>query len=428
MAVLAAAGSFNVTTAAAANTVVVSGLTDGDGGGSFTPTVVLFFWSGRTESVATVGRANQNRGFGVATSPTSRWAIGSQSNDAAGTALTSGSSTNAACIISCGDTVIDGAMDLQSFDSGGFTLVIDDAFPTDLRVGFLALGGDVVGSTGVLTPTGTAPVTQAVAHGLGRIPAAVLFGNGGAFAGAPPFSVIDSQLMLGAMSAAGGEGVTTGASNDGSNTMVTAAYAIGTECIASLANAVNTVVNRAEFSSVDGTNFTINWLERADARRILWLALGGTDVQAAVGNLLTQTDTSTGIPVTVGFRPKGILFGSACRAASTTDTLSSHDSLSIGAAASVSQRAVAASLDENGVGTSEVTTYISPVQVYGNISTTAVMDGSMDLQSVENTGFIGIMTNGDPSQSFVWYLALGNTAPSPKRLHLNQAVNRAATF
>ena len=37
--------------------------------------------------------------------------------------------------------VVDGLLDLQSFDSDGFTLVVDDVMPRDQRISYLALGG-----------------------------------------------------------------------------------------------------------------------------------------------------------------------------------------------------------------------------------------------------------------------------------------------
>lgn len=407
MAVYAAAGSFNITTAAAGNTVVVSGLTDGDGGGSFTPKLIFTFWNGRTASTDGIGRASQNRGFGVAVDGSGEWAVGSQSSDAAGSAVTSSSHIPNGCVMSCADTAIDGVAHVQSYDAGGFTLVIDDAFPTDLRVGFIAFGGDVTANAGILTPTGTAPVTQAVAHGLSSTPAAILFGSAG-IANSAAASAVDSDFMLGGMSGTANEGVNYGASNDGANTMATVGYSLSTEVIATPSTAVATLANRAECSSIDGTNFTINWLERANAGRVFWVAVGGTGVQATIGNLLTQTDTTTEIVETINFRPKGILFASVARAASTADTPTAHDHVSIGAAASPSQRCAVAALDEDAVGTSEVTLASEFDEVYINISTASAVQGLMDLKSVENDGFTCIMDDADPSQSFVWYLAVGS--------------------
>src|SRR5947209_736339 len=58
-------GAFNIGTGAVSSTVVTSGI-------GFQPKVVLFWWSGRTETVDTTGGASISRGFGVGVSPTDR--------------------------------------------------------------------------------------------------------------------------------------------------------------------------------------------------------------------------------------------------------------------------------------------------------------------------------------------------------------------
>ena len=129
-------GSFNTGTGAIGTTITLAGL-------GFAPRAILFWWSGRTEATDTVGRANSQNGFGVAVTSTDRRAITISGIDAQGTSDNQRAHSNVACILSVSNTpAIDGAMDLQSINPDGFTLIVDDAFPTSLRVHYLALGGD----------------------------------------------------------------------------------------------------------------------------------------------------------------------------------------------------------------------------------------------------------------------------------------------
>jgi hypothetical protein len=402
MALSAATGTLNVTTASAGNTVAVSGL-------GFQPSCLIFFWSGRTATGS--GRASQQRGFGVAVSPTERWAVASQSVDAAASADTDAAHSESNCIITI-DTAgaITGTMDLQSFDSGGFTLVIDAAFAANYLVHYLALGGSSLtgAKTGRFTATGTAPVTQSVTVDTGFTPTCVLFASTN-HAANPPASQIDSRLGLGAMTGSTEEGAWTGGSNSAANTMQTMSYCYGSECIALANSTMASVSERAEFSSFDTNGFTINWLERATAARIYYLALKGVD--AFIGNLLTQTDTTTAIAESgFGFRPSAVMAVSHGQAQSTQDTAQDHDMLSVGFAVSASARTCGTTHDEDGIADSQVTLAASTAAVYENIDTSNAVVGAMDVQSFDSDGFTCIMDDADPSQAFVWYLALGPAA------------------
>jgi hypothetical protein len=132
-------GAFNIGTGGATTTVPVTGV-------GFQPKVLLFWWSGRTESTDTAGAADHQRGFGFAVSTTDRRAGCSWSEDAVATAQSNSAHRDDAAICSTtGPTdAIDGLADLNSMDADGFTMIIDDAFATNLRIGFLALGGTTI--------------------------------------------------------------------------------------------------------------------------------------------------------------------------------------------------------------------------------------------------------------------------------------------
>lgn len=399
VALSAACGTLNVTTAAAGNTVAVAGL-------GFQPSCVIFFYGGRTTAGA--ARGTYMRGFGVAVSTSARWAVSSTSLDAQTTATTGTAHAADACIISLDSTPAQtGAMDLQSFDAGGFTLVIDDAFPSDFLVHYLALGGSSLtgAACGVFTPTGTAPVTQQVT-GLGITPTCVLFA-GARIAANPPNVSSDSSIALGAMSAAG-QGVWAGASNSGATNMATGGYGFGSECHGAHNASTSSLENRAEFSALASGSFTINWLERSNAARVFYLALAGVSIK--IGSLTTATSLTTVAVTSFGFTPAAVLVVSANRAASTQDTISADDKLSIGVATSPTSRCSTALLDDDGAADSVVFVSAATDSVYQHVSTTAVV-AKMDVQTFDNDGITFVMDLEEPvAGSFAYYVALGPAA------------------
>lgn len=436
MALSTATGSFNITTGAAASTVVVSGLnSQSTWAAGDTPKCVLFWWNGRTEATDGLGRATHHRGFGFAASTTSRYAVGSNSQDAQGTAESRSGIVNTGCIleVTLGANTVAGAADLQSFDTDGFTLVIDDQFVTDLRIHYLALGGSSLTNAlaGEFTPTGVAPTTQAVT-GVGFQPDLVFFISPSAALTINTFGA-DSCHCFGVMNGANGEAVWAGGSNFGSNTMLTIGYSRRGECIARYNAPASGTQDRAEFSAFGSDGFTINWLERAGAGVVAYLAVKG--LSSVVGDLLTLNDTVTAITETgFGFPPSAVVFVSAVSSENGADAPHDHDRASFGLASSATQRQCVAWFDEDAIGTSEVTTATKFDAVYINISGASAIDGLMDVQSFDSDGFTCIMDDADPGAAavFVWYVALGVASAAafmpPPGVLVSQAVNRSATF
>jgi hypothetical protein len=169
---------------------------------------------------------------------------------------------------------------------------------------------------------------------------------------------------------------------------------------------------RAELSSFSAAGFTVNWLERTVSSRVTYLAWRGGNF--VVGDLLTQTDTTTDIVESgFGFQPNGIVFFSGGNAAATADAaLGVHDEWSIGAASSTTNRHAQAATSRDGNTNMFAQTFIrqdaSPA-VYINVDPTSdAIEGLMDLKSIDSDGFTAIMDDADPVQAFVWYIACGN--------------------
>jgi hypothetical protein len=417
-----ACGVFSTGTGALGTTIPITGL-------GFQPKIVFFWWDRRTETSDALSDLTCMRGFGAAVSSTSRWAVVTRSGTGQANAVTDCMHTTVACLLSIAPSV-DGALDFQSMDADGFTLVVDDVMPRDDRVIYLAIGGnEIVAELGVFTPTGTAPVTQQVSLSMSETPRAVIFGAiAGAVAAPPPTAGgVDSHLMIGAMAADGSQAVWTGASNDGSPTMVTGSYCHDAECIARFGSTVSGIADRAQFSAVGPGSFTVNWLERAGAGGVLYAALAGC--AAKVLGALTQTDTTTPIAVSgLGATPKAVMVISAGETEDAADSMHNEDRWSFGVATSPSSRAAYCGHDDHSPTTSDVVVGLYHAAVYANVDAagaSGTLNGLMDVQSFDGDGVTFIMDDADPAQKFFWTLILGD-APIAARIVHQQAVHRAS--
>lgn len=403
MALSAAAGSLNTSTAAAGNTVAVAGL-------GFQPKIVFFWWSGRVDTTDAAGRGDHKRGFGAAISTTDRRRANSLAQDTPTAMLTNRSQDDTECIgISTTADATDGLMDLQSMDAGGFTLVIDDAFTLDYRIHYLALGGadltNVVGGTLVkATTTGDQDVTS-----LAFQPDLVVFFSA-MIAGMAGGVNQDSSWMMGAACSSSQQAVYAGGSNDGSANAQTISYCNDAECLALLPAAVTSVTDRATFVSMLSNGFRINWAENAGgSEQICFVALKGAGFK--VGSVTTQTDTSTTMTTgSLGFTPRGGLLFSHCKAESTTDTVQDDDEWSCGGFSSTSARAACAMADDDAAGTAVVSTAVEHDEVYVNLAAaTGAVEGLMDVSAMGSDDVTFIMDDADPSGAHVNYIIFGDT-------------------
>lgn len=110
----------------------------------FTPDLVLFWWTGRTESVDTIGLLDVHRGFGwtIGTAAGNNRAVAANTDHGNANGTSRSAHSADACILTvdfAASPAISGAAKLKSFDSGGFTLQITDAFPADFRIHYWAI-------------------------------------------------------------------------------------------------------------------------------------------------------------------------------------------------------------------------------------------------------------------------------------------------
>ena len=402
-----ATGNLGTTTAAAGNTVVVSGL-------GFQPKAVIFWSSGRTETIDTTGSDDIQATFGFATSTTSRASSSFMHRDAVTAAPSVYGLLSDASAFSVLTTsgAVDGLMDLQSFDSDGFTLVIDDAFASSYRISYLALGGTTL--TNATTGTFQEPVatgTQDITSVGFQPDAVIIIGSSGVTIGTPR---ADGNHTIGmAAGASLGSFVASVYSRD-TDPIRGAKYSKSGEVINGTDPAsVSASSSNAAITAWLSNGFTLNWAntDGAGTRDLAYLALKGGSY--AVGNLLTQTDTTTPIVVSnLKFRPAAALLVSVCRAEATTDIFNANIDLSIGAFSALGERTSQGMFSEEGVSPAESSTSLEQDAVYTNISTADAVEALMDIQSINNDGFTCIMDDADASQMFVGFLAMGDPPPS----------------
>jgi len=408
------AGSFNITTAAATNTVAVTGV-------GFTPVAIIFSWSSRTESTDASGGADAAFGMGFCAGTTDRRSMCNFVEDAQTTTDTGMRQSTDACIMQIGTAAGDqiGAADLDSFDADGFTMVIDDDFTIDMRISFLALGGDhnnaatgdfVMSATGELAETG-----------VGFAPGCVLF-MGSRFTTVTTQDNTQVVWAFGAATAAASEFTIGLRSRHAQATSESARYGFGAECLSIHETTADDPFVRAELTSLDADGFTVEVLEVGATRIGYYLALGGG--QYHVGDILTATDTTNFSTTGVGFQPTGVLFASHCVAEDTQDTGVAELKWSIGAATGAAERTAQAVSDQDGLTTTETFTAIEHDEVYIRPDLADGVEGLMDLVSLDADGFTNVMDDADPDAAFVGYVAFGDAVGVSQLPEMDRAARK----
>lgn len=410
MALDAAVGSFDITTGS--SDVAVSGL-------GFQPKVVIFFWNGRTGSVDAVGGADIHSGFGFTIGVGSNRAVACNSDDGNTVQDANSVAQDNACIVDIDFTpAVVGRASLKSFDSGGFTLQIDDAFPTNYRIAYMALGGADITNLAIGSfnePGATGNQSQS---GLGFQPDIVCF--------------VHAQESTTVNTPVAGGGLGMGWAKSSSNRWVwngfsehTGATTSDTQTNCQASEVINmqsatsglAVTGRAEFVTMDSDGFTINWLERVSTRQCFYLAMRAPGA-SFVGDFVTSVTLDADIVESgFGFTPKATMCVSACKVASTPNTGVADNELSIGAFTSTSNRIAMGHTDDDAAGTMVCGTAIEFDSVYvacTQVDATAI-EGLVDVQSIDADGFTLNQDDADAVAAFVGFVSFGN-GPAPKSL------------
>lgn len=395
-------------------TKVVTGL-------GFTPKALRFYWvglQGTPPTNAVSGAVNERRGVGFAVSATSRRCVGTFGLNLNGGGTDGGSTANDDCVVVTvtGTGAIDGRLDISSFDTDGFTLIVDDVTPANITVFYEAWGGTdisvaVVGDIAEPAATGTQNYTV---NG---------FTNDGfqqvvMFAGVQSVNALntgqaqDTGLCVGFASStlAANNVVVVGNADDASDPTDTDGYCRQGECLAQIVIAGGNPNARAALSAWGTNQFTLNWTNRATTnRRNIFLAIKGGRWQASSytinGNTLNATATVSDLP----FYLRGISLIGRMTAQNAAGTATAQDRIGFGSGLSTTSRNSAGILDANNVGSTTIGTIVQYSSVLSYPTAAGAVQATYDINAFSLNSFqIIVDTAGGVATEFQGYLAFGS--------------------
>jgi hypothetical protein len=404
-----------LTTQALNATIAVTGL-------GFTPKALRFYWVGLQSNSPTngvSGAVNERRGVGFAVSAASRRCVGTFAEDNNNAASNDGSvaADNSVCITVDGAGTVDGRLDVSSFDTDGFTLIVDDVTPANITVFYEAWGGQditsaVVGDIAEPAATGTQNYTVAgfTSDGLNQC---VMFAGVQSVNAVNTGQGQDSGLCVGFATSTSTTNnvVVVGNADDNSGTGDTDGYCIQGECLAQIVIAGGNPNARATLSAWGTDLFTLNWLARATTnRRNIFLAIKGGSWQASsytiAGNTLNSTTTVSELP----FNLKGISLIGRMTAQSTAGTSTAQDRISFGSAISTTSRNSAGVLDNNNADPSEIGTIVRYDSVLSFPTAVGAVQATYNINAFNLNSFqIIVDTAGGVASEFHGYLSFGDT-------------------
>jgi hypothetical protein len=305
----------------------VAGTTYAVTGLGFAPKALKFYCIGlqSTTNTTSANTIHERNCIGFAVSPTSRRAV-------ACFGIPNAASANCGSVLvnDCAVTTVDevgaiiGKLDINSFDSNGFTLIVDATPPANLTVFWEAWGGsDItvaeVGDIAEPAATGTVnyTVTGFTADGANQV---VMFAGCQSTAAAGTGQATDSGLCVGVATSTAetNQWVSTYNSDDGSASS-------DTDWNQNKGNVLQKItigggnVNSYASLSAWGTNlFTLNWGARATTnRRNIFLAIKGGQWSANNVNISNNTIGNTATVSGLPFTPLGgsvVYFGGSANA------------------------------------------------------------------------------------------------------------------
>jgi len=400
MALQVADGTITLSTGAVGTTFTVSGL-------AFQPVAIFFFWNGRATSGQ--GEADHKFGAGFAVSTSSRRAFTTQSDHGNTTIASDTARYNDCCVATLTIAgAIDGKADLNAINSDGFQLIIDDVFSAGLQVGWIAWGGSDLTNAEIVDisepgATGNQDIATSFALNTGADDKAIIFlgSSDGAYGTPTTFSTFMFGVAAGDTPV---NAVFAACSDDALGTSNTMAYSRTGDCIAEVDSDV--VHSRAAVSAWLSTGFRLNWSAVDAATTWPFSALVMKGGRWQVGDSVTSTGTTNQTENT-NYQPKGIVVGSACRAASTAGTSTAVDERSIGVATSASSRRCASLTDKDAATIADMGIDYREDAFYSNQSTatTVVVEGLADLVSFDAApSFTFVMDDADPTANYFFYL------------------------
>ena len=403
-----------LTTDALNATKVITGL-------GFTPKALRFYWVGlqsASPTDAASGAVNERRGVGFAVSAASRRAVGTFSVDGDNGGAMCGSVANDNCVcvtVSQAGAVV-GRLDISSFDTDGFTLIVDDVTPANITVFYEDWGGTditsaVVGDISEPAATGTQNYTVSGFTSDGQNQCVM-------FAGVQSVNALntgqnqDSGLCVGFATStlSTNNVVVVGNSDVGSDPSDTDGYCRQGECLAQIVIAGGNPNARAALSAWGTDLFTLNWTNRATTnRRNIFLAIKGGSWQASsytiAGNTLNSTTTVSELP----FFLRGISLIGRMTAQNAAGTATAEDRIGFGSGRLTTSRNSAGVLDRNNQDPTSINTILQYDSVLCFPSTAGGIQATYDINAFNLNEFqIIVDTAGGVASEFHGYLAFGD--------------------
>jgi hypothetical protein len=396
-------------------TKVVTGL-------GFTPKAIRFYWVGlqsNSPTNAVSGAVNERRGVGFAVSNASRRAVGTFSidGDNGGSMCASVAMDTCVCVTVSQAGAVDGQLDISSFDTDGFTLIVDDVTPANITVFYEAWGGQditaaVVGDIAEPAATGNAnyTVNGFTSDGLNQV---VMFAGVQSVNAVNTGQVQDSGMCVGFASStlSTNNVVVVGNSDTGSDPTDTDGYCRQGECLAQIVIAGGNPNARAALSAWGTDLFTLNWTNRATTnRRNIFLAIKGGSWRASsytiAGNTLSSTTTVSDLP----FFLRGISLIGRMTAQDTAGTSTAQDRIGFGSGISTASRNSAGILDANSQDPTQIGTIVQYSSVLSFPTGAGAVTATYDINAFNLNSFqIIVDTAGGVANEFHGYLAFGDT-------------------
>jgi hypothetical protein len=364
----------------------------------FQPDAVIFWGTSQTAAGYGTGLASS---FGVATSATQRWAIGTYSADAAATSACGRRNTTARCIIFISDSAgsIESEAQFQSADADGFTLDWINAPGSAWLIHYLAIGGTTVtnAKAGVFTSsasTGAQAVTDP-----GFQPDFLLLASD---LGTADSTNIHNLFCFGMASSSSARAALAIRDRSGELTTTNGAIQVSDAVFIAL-NSAGGIGRRADFTSFDANGFTVDW-SVASAASIGYLAISGGVYK--VGVETQKTSTGTKATTGVGAQPAGLILAGTNRGSvATEDTTQMR--LSIGGADGTTEGGVwVQSADNAADSDTDSRTYTD--KVVGFSTQPSTTDAEADVSAFGSDGFTLDWTTADGTAREFMYAAFGD--------------------
>ena len=396
-------------------TKVITGL-------GFTPKAIRFYWvglRGTSPTNAQSGAVNERRGVGFAVSAASRRCIGTYALDNNGGGTDAGSTANDNCIVVTvnGTGAVDGRLDINSFDTDGFTLIVDDVTPANITVFYEVWGGSditvaVVGDIAEPAAIGTQNYTVNGFTSDGHNQVVMLAGVQSVNA-LNTGQAQDSGMFVGFASStlSTNNVVVCGNADDGSDPSDTDGYCRQGECLAQIVIAGGNPNARAALSAWGTDQFTLNWTNRGTTnRRSIFLAIKGGSWNASsytiAGNTLNSTTTVSDLP----FYLKGISLIGRMTAQSAAGTSTVQDRIGFGSGRSTTSRNSAGILDNNNADPTAIGTIVQYNSVLSFPTAAGAVQATYDINAFNLNQFqIIVDTAGGVANEFHGYLTFGDT-------------------